>query len=174
MILIRSEKEQEYEQIYQLVKKAFLTAKISDGSEQDLVTKLRLKDKYINNLALVAEYDKQIVGHIMLTKFNLTLADKAEYETLLLAPISVMLEHRNKGIGSMLIKKSLDEAKKLKYKSVFLCGDPNYYQKFGFKNISYFQIENKSSIPTEYILAYELENNALSKVEASIDFEQLK
>ena len=56
---IRPESESNFgeREIYELVKVAFQTAKVSNGKEQDFVTQLRNSPDYIPELALVAEGD---------------------------------------------------------------------------------------------------------------------
>lgn len=103
-MIIRKETEKDFNQIYDLVKVAFLTAKVSNGKEQDFVNQLRDSGNYIPELALVAEEDGKLIGHIMLTKTYINNTNK--YEALLLAPISIVLEYRNRGIGTMLIVSS--------------------------------------------------------------------
>ena len=70
IMIIRRETQEEYPQIYELVKIAFQTAKVTNGKEQDFVDQLRSGGKYIPGLALVAEDNGKLVGHIMLTKIN--------------------------------------------------------------------------------------------------------
>ena len=50
-----------------------------------------------------------------------------------------------------------------RYKAVFLCGDPNYYHRFGFKSISESGLTNPD-IPEPYVMGYELEAGALDHV----------
>ncbi|HWR07601.1 hypothetical protein [Sporomusa sp.] len=54
-MIIRKETEKDFSQIYDLVKAAFQTAKVSDGKEQDFVNQLRSSSNYIPELALIAE-----------------------------------------------------------------------------------------------------------------------
>ena len=54
---IRQEEQRDYEEVYQLVKKAFETAEESDGTEQDLVTALRNSESFVPELSLVAVED---------------------------------------------------------------------------------------------------------------------
>ena len=65
---IREAKTSDYNEIYNLVKTAFLTAQVSDGSEQDFVYELRKREGYIPSLELVMEEQNELVGHVMLTK----------------------------------------------------------------------------------------------------------
>ena len=52
---IRQENEGDFGAIYALVKKAFETAAMSQGDEQDYVDHIRSGDTYIPELSLVAE-----------------------------------------------------------------------------------------------------------------------
>ena len=80
-MLIRRERPEEFSRIYDLVKIAFQTAKVTNGKEQDFVNQLRAGDNYIPELALVAEEDGKLIGHIMLTKTYI-IGDKRKYEAL--------------------------------------------------------------------------------------------
>jgi len=167
-MVIRREKSEKFPQIYDLVKVAFQTAKISDGKEQDFVNQLRSGGNYIPELALVAEEDGKLIGHIMLTKAHIVNgADK--FEVLYLAPISVVFGYRNKGIGSNLIKESFKLAKEMGYTSVLLVGDPAYYHRFGFKSAVTFGIKHTHEIPDENVMACELVPNALRGVSGTTD-----
>ena len=88
-------------------------------------------------MALVAEEGGKFLGHIMLTK-TCVVTSGSKFEALLLAPLSVALEHRNRGIGSKLVKESFDLAKSFGYKAVFVVGDPAYYSRFSFKSSMLF------------------------------------
>ena len=165
---IRQETEKDYEKIYELVKTAFQTAQVSNGKEQDLVNELRDSDKYIPQLALVAEDDSGLIGHSLMTKTFIADGDN-KFEGLYLAPISVVLEKRKIGVGSKLMNESFRIAKELGYKAVFLVGDPAYYHRFGFKSLSSFGIKYKLEIPEANVMGCELVPNALTDVKGTID-----
>ncbi|HBH17893.1 MAG TPA: N-acetyltransferase [Cyanobacteria bacterium UBA9579] len=167
-ICIRQEKQSDFKEIYDLVKVAFQTAKVSNGKEQDFVNQLRNSGNYIPELALVAEDNHKLIGHIMLTKSYISTSN-CKIETLLLAPISVVLEYRNKGVGTELINKSFEIARKMGYKSVILVGDPAYYSRFGFEKSVDLGIKNSNNIPEEYVLACELVPDALFEINGTID-----
>ncbi len=167
-IIIRQEKPDEFNQIYNLVKVAFQTAKVSNGKEQDFVNQLRSSPNYIPELALIAEENRKLIGHIMLTK-NCIKNDDCKIETLLLAPICVAFEYRDKGVGSRLINRSFELARGLGYKSVVLVGDPAYYKRFGFKKSADLGIRYAHDIPEEYVLACELVPDALNGIRGTFD-----
>lgn len=167
-MLIRPETNAEFPIIYELVEEAFKTAKVSDGDEQEFVNQLRASANYIPELALVAEDNGQLVGHIMFTKTTVREASKP-VNSLLLAPLSVVLGYRNQGLGSLLVKEGFKRAKALGYTTVFLVGDPGYYQRFGFKAIDSFAIRTSLDIPPQYVQACELVPNALQGVGGIVD-----
>lgn len=94
-IEIRPEREEEFEIIYKLIQTAFETADVKDGTEQDYANKLRAGIGYLPKLALVAEKEGKLIGHIMLTKTSVQQNNGENIETLLIAPLSVLLEYRN-------------------------------------------------------------------------------
>ena len=167
-MIIRKETKQDFDQIYNLVKTAFQTARVTNGKEQDFVNELREGANYIPELALVAEDESEMVGHIMLTKAYVNDGD-TKSEVLYLAPVSVVIEKRKSGIGSALIKESFRIAKDMGYTSVFLVGNPDYYHRFGFKTITTFGIKYIHEIPAEFVMACELVPNALDKISGTID-----
>ena len=166
---IRQETEHDYPEIYSLIKTAFETAKVKDGDEQDFACKLRDSENYISKLALVAKKENMLIGHIMFTKTYVLQADNSKFEGLLIAPLSVLFEYRNMGVGSTLIHEGFKLARILGYKAVFICGDPDYYHRFGFRPTASFGIKYVHDVDEKYIMAYELEKGALDNVKGSID-----
>ena len=127
MIEIRQENIKDYEEVYNVIKRAFETAEHRDGNEHDLVNELRKGDSFIPKLSLVAIKENKIVGYILFTKIKI-----GEYEEITLAPLAVLPEYQKQGIGSKLIEEGHRIAKELGYHySVFL-GSEKYYPKFGY------------------------------------------
>ena len=168
-LIIRQEKPFEYRDIYNLVKDAFQTAKVADRKEQDYVDKLRASGNYIPELALVAEEDGKLVGHIMLTKTYI-IGVGSKFDVLLLAPLSVALQYRNRGIGSKLVEKSLELAKNMGYTAVFVVGDPAFYGRFGFKSSVLFGVKHVPPIADEYVMVRELSVGSLTGVSGTVTF----
>ena len=166
---IRQETEKDFPEIYQLIKTAFETAKVKDGDEQDFAENLRKSENFIPQLALVAEDKNKLIGQIMLTKTYVSQPDGSQYEGLLIAPVSVLLEYRDQGVGSALIKEGIRRGEALGFKAVFLCGDPAYYHRFGFRSTASFDIKYIHDVPEQFIMAYEIENGALDNVYGTID-----
>jgi predicted N-acetyltransferase YhbS len=167
---IRPENKTEYDIIYQLVKTAFETARMKEGDEQDFVDRLRASGNYIPELALVAEEDGKMIGHIMLTRTYVE-SENGKFEALLLGPLSVLLEHREKGVGSKLARTSLSLARDMGFKAVFLAGNRAYYSRFGFVPALRYGIKCNIEVPEELIeniMACELVPNALEGVHGTV------
>lgn len=168
-MIIRQETEQDYSRIRELVRVAFQTAQVSNGKEQDLVDELRAGPNYLPELALVAEEDGDIIGHSMIIRFYVD-GDQRRFEVLYVAPISVVLEQRNRGIGSALIGESFRLAREMGFSAVILVGDPDYYHRFGFQPSVSFGIKNTEGIPDENVMVCELLPDALQGVSGTVTF----
>ncbi|WP_317126984.1 GNAT family N-acetyltransferase [Apibacter raozihei] len=88
-----------------------------------------------------------------------------KHEIVVLGPVSVLPDYQNKGIGSKLILHTIQRAKELGYKAILLCGDPDYYKKFGFKESKKYNITNAEGKFPVALLILELFPKALNDVE---------
>lgn len=161
--IVRQVAKTDFSSVYNLIKTAFETAEHRDGDEQDFAVNLRNSENYIPALDLVAELNGQLLGHIMFTKTYVAKPDGSRYDTLLVAPLSVLLECRSQGVGSALMEEGLRMAATMGYGAAFLIGDPNYYQRFGYQ-LSHLYGINHDSLPAEYVMAKELEPGSLNGV----------
>ncbi len=165
-IVIRAETIGDYSKITEINDRAF-----KGDNEGKLIENLRKKKEYIAELSLVAEYKNHLVGHILL--FPLSIIGKNKrFPTLALAPMSVLPEFQNKGIGSELIKEGLKIAKKLGFESVIVLGHPEYYRRFGFKKASIWNIKPPFDAPDDAFMAIELVENALMDVSGMVEYPQ--
>lgn len=166
--VVRQATKADYSIVYNLIKTAFETAEHRDGDEQDFAVRLRSGENYIPELDLVVELDGQLVGHIMFTKTYVTKPDGSKYDTLLVAPLSVLLEYRGMGAGTALMEEGFRIAVTMGYGAAFLIGDPNYYQRFGYK-LSHLYGINHDSFPAEYVMAKEMLSSALDGITGTVN-----
>lgn len=158
-IKIRQEEEEDRDAVYQLVESAFQTMDFSDHDEQNLLNRLRKSKEFIPELSLVAEYRGEIVGHILFTEINV-----GKTTLVILAPLAVRPDIQNRSIGSQLIIKGHEIAKKMGYRGSVVLGHPEYYPKFGYQRASKFGIEAPFEVPDDTLMALPLIENGLDDV----------
>ena len=81
-----------------------------------------------DRLSLVAIDNGQIIGTVRLWHVTAGPGRAA----LLLGPLAVHPEHRNRGIGSALMRRAVARARMLGHRVILLVGDAPYYGRFGF------------------------------------------
>lgn len=144
-ITIRDEQSEDIKSIEDLTKAAFLNAEHSGHTEHFIVNSLRKNGQL--TISLVAVENDVIVGHVAISPVKISSGETGWYG---LGPVSVWPNKQGIGIGSLLMTASLEKLKRLGGKGCVLLGDPNYYNKFGFK--SYPDL-NLPDLPNEYFQA---------------------
>ncbi len=91
--IIRPEIPKDYEQITKINDLAF-----NQPNEGLMISTLRKNKKFISELSLVVEIDSKVVGHILFFPLNI-ISEEKRFEVLSLAPMAVLPEYQNKGIG---------------------------------------------------------------------------
>ena len=105
---------------------AVLRAAFGRADEGDLVGRLRADEDVM--FELVAEEAGEIVGHILLSRLWV---DRRELYAAL-APLAVHPGRQKGGLGSALVRASLETAREFGCHGVLVLGDPAYYGRFGF------------------------------------------
>ncbi len=128
-MMIRQEQSGDEGTIHAVTKAAFTDMPFSDGSEPDLVDKLRADGDL--TLSLVAVGAEGIVGHIAFSA--VTISDGAN-DWYGLGPVSVVPGLQKSGIGSALIKRGIADLRQRGARGIILLGSPDYYGRFGFEH----------------------------------------
>ncbi|MEU4411316.1 N-acetyltransferase [Streptosporangium sp. NPDC023963] len=81
--------------------------------------------------SLVAVDDKQVVGHVGLSRSWVD-ARRELVEVLVLSPLSVRPDRQGRGVGTALVAAALETAEGQGAPAVFLEGSPEYYGRRGF------------------------------------------
>jgi putative acetyltransferase len=130
-IVIRSETDADVSAITEVTAAAFKTLEISNHTEQFIIEALRAAKAL--TVSLVAEVDGRITGHIAFSPVAISDGTRNWYG---LGPVSVLPAYQRQGIGKALIREGLSRLKDMNAEGCFLVGHPEYYRKFGFKNIT--------------------------------------
>ena len=170
-VTIRRETPADYDEVYELVKAAFATS--TNEGEWDYLNEVRKKYTFIPELSLVAEDESgKIVGQIVLYKTDITTANGPVTE-LLLSPISVHPDYFRRGIARAMMSEAFGLAKSMGYTAVFLCGEPDFYHKIGFKGSYEYGVFHAADRTKkgEWCMALELVDGALGSKQGTINIQ---
>lgn len=123
MVKIRRERRADEAAREQLLDAAYGPVRFTKPSQR-----LREGRNPADGLSFVAVEAGRVVGTVRLW----TVSAGAGRPALLLGPLAVDPAHRHRGIGSALMRRALDTARRHRHKVVLLVGDASYYGRFGF------------------------------------------
>jgi putative acetyltransferase len=129
--VIRPERAEDVDAIRRVVRDAF-----GSDVEPTLVDDIRTDACYRPELALVAERDGAIVGHVMISWCTV-----GGTRVGMLSPLAVDPSVQRDGIGSALVREACARADAAGDPLVLLEGDPAYYSRFGFVDARTLGIE---------------------------------
>jgi putative acetyltransferase len=161
LLTIRRETEEDFGQVFKLNELAF-----GGDAESRLVEKLRARP----HISLVAVDDGRVVGHIFFSGIFIEDPDGRVSNTTGLAPMAVLPEYQNHGIGSMLVRAGLDACRDEGHDAVFVLGHKNYYPRFGFEVAANKGFTCQFVAPDDYFMVLELRGNALAGKSGKINY----
>jgi putative acetyltransferase len=149
--VIRSETGADVNAIAEVTVAAFKTLEISKHTEQFIIAALRAAKAL--TLSLVAEVDGRVIGHIAFSPVAISDGTRNWYG---LGPVSVLPEYQRQGVGRALIQEGLSRLNDMGAKGCCLVGHPDYYRKFGFRNLPELVLEG---VPQEVFFALSFGGN---------------
>lgn len=132
--------------------------------------KLHKSDTYIPELSLVAKTDQEdIVGYILLTKVEIV-SESEVHTSLAVAPLAVLPEYQNRGIGGMLLKEAHKRTAALGYGTAVLLGHKDYYLRFGYRKAADYGITFPFDVPSGYCQVIELIPDTLKSIKGIVRY----
>jgi putative acetyltransferase len=160
VVEIRNETPDDYQTVRSVLTRTM-------GSEvADLVQLLRNRDKAI--IALVAELNGVVVGHIMFSPITVPNAPE-DFRGLGLAPLAVVEEFQNKGIGSKLSRAGLEACRQRRFDAVVVLGHVNYYPRFGFSRAKDHGLNNEYNA-NDAFMVMELKPGVLHRISGLVKY----
>ncbi|WP_028580237.1 GNAT family N-acetyltransferase [Desulfogranum japonicum] len=150
---IREANKQDVPAILQVHQKAF-------GEDKGTVISRLVNDLFQDTTAkpsysFIANDKDTIVGHILFTHVNIEgTGSDIDIPAQILAPLAVLPEHQNQGVGIQLIHAGIDALRKYGIKLVFVLGHPGYYPRCGFIPAGSIGFEAPYPIPPEHSEAW--------------------
>ncbi|MBX4870801.1 N-acetyltransferase [Rhizobium bangladeshense] len=128
-MLVRYETPADIEAIQNVTSAAFKPMPYSEGTEAEIIRKLRLSGDLA--ISLVAEEDGEILGHVAFSPVTINGVHVGWFG---LGPISVTPERQRQGIGRALMAKGLALLKAMGASGCALIGNPEVYSGAGFSS----------------------------------------
>jgi len=153
---LRLETTEDHAAIYAVNQAAF-----GHADESELVDQLRRDGDVL--LSLVAEVDGKIIGHILFSRMWVE-----DVAAVALAPMAVLPEDQNRGIGSELVREGLRLLRERGERIVIVLGHEHYYPRFGFSTEMARNLG--SPFPKEAYMAMELSAGALEGVRGKVRY----
>ena len=139
------EQNQDIPAIHSLIQAAFQHAPHTSHTEHLIVEALR--HAHVLTISLVAEVGSRIVGHVTASPVSISSGATNWYG---LGPVSVLPDMQRQGVGSRLIEAVLAQLRKKSAAGCVVLGEPEYYQRFGFKAEPSLVL---ADVPSEYFMA---------------------
>ncbi|MBD2022227.1 N-acetyltransferase [Leptolyngbya sp. FACHB-36] len=159
---VRAEKPEDIEAIRKVNVAAF-----GREGEADLVDRLR---GVASTFSFVAVESGQIVGHIFFSPVAIEGKCADNLLILGLAPVAVLPDYQQRGIGSLLIQHSLAECTQLGCQAVVVLGSPKYYLRFGFTPAREKGLRCEYPVPDEAFMVLELKSGALDDCVGTVKY----
>lgn len=167
-IIIRHEKANEYRLVEELTRDAFYNVYAPGCVEHYILHRFRSLPSFIKELDYVLLDNDVIIAHIMYAKGEIKTSDGKIVPVICFGPVSVRVDKQKQGYGTLLINFTLKKAMRLGYGAVLICGNPNYYHRFGFVNASNFNIKyyglDDESLDTSFFMIKELKTGYLKGI----------
>ncbi len=154
-ITIRPEEHKDYKSIVSLILRSFKEGtNYSDGTDiVALVEEIRNSEYYIPEISFVAEFEGEIVGHFLFSRFPLSKTPEGGHggandtDIVMLAPVCVHADRLRQGIGSAMIRLGIEKVKEMGFSGIIVEGNYRFYNTVGFRMSSEFGIYPVSGYP---------------------------
>ena len=125
--------------------------------------KIREGGPHDRTLSFVALCDGEVVGSV-----RQSWVDAGGARALLLGPLAVRPDWKNRGIGRQLVRIAVDAARQAGAPAVILVGDAPYYGPLGFSRVPFGQIRMPRPVDPARLLIAEIKPGALSALSGEL------
>jgi predicted N-acetyltransferase YhbS len=153
MITLRQERHTDID-----AREALLDAAFGPARRRKTCERLREGRLPAEGLSLIAAEGRRVIGTARLWPIVCGSGEPA----LLLGPVAVAADCRNRGVGSALVRRALRDARRLGHGAVLLVGDVPYYGRFGFTGAATQNLRLPGPSERHRLLAIELKPAALN------------
>jgi putative acetyltransferase len=165
--IIRLETPADYRETENLTREAFWNVYRPGCTEHYVLHVLRDDPAFVPELDFVMEMDGKLIGHVMYMRSEVHADDGRVISTMTFGPISIAPEYKRRGYGTILLRHSMEEARRMGAGAILITGSIGFYGKSGFvvastKGIHYFAEPRDAQVP--YFLLRELKQGYLAGI----------
>ncbi|MDS0281839.1 GNAT family N-acetyltransferase [Haloarcula onubensis] len=139
-----------------------------DGRTEESRIVQRVHDADEAVVSLVAVENDRVVGHVLFSPVSVRTHGEP-VELVGLAPVGVLPEHQNEGVGSALVRRGLLACRESAVDAVVVLGDPAYYSRFGFEQASEYGLGNEYGADDGFRVKL-LTDGALDDVDGTVSY----
>jgi putative acetyltransferase len=161
VVEIRKETPDDHAAIREVNQRAFGRA-----AEASLVDMLRTANKIV--ISLVAVQQDRVVGHISFSPVTVSEAPE-NLQALGLAPMSVLPNFQNQGIGSKLVREGLAACRQAGCEVVVVLGHTKFYPRFGFLKAKDWGLDNEYNAVDSFMVL-ELRKGVLDEIRGMVKY----
>ncbi len=169
-IRIRREEPKDYRRVEEITREAFWNLYRPGCDEHFAAHQLRKHKDFLPELTFVMEADGELVGSILYSRSKVVGEGGQEWETISFGPVCILPRLHRQGLGRMLITHSMEEAKRLGYSSIVICGYPYHYEPYGFQGAKKYGISLPDGQFYTGVMALSLVEGGFRGVRGSIHF----
>jgi predicted N-acetyltransferase YhbS len=151
-LVLRPELPSDADAIERLHERAFGPGRFARTAER-----IREAAPHILDLSFTA-----LVGTLLVGSVRMTPVMAGPVPALMLGPLTVEPAFEGRGIGTALVRRSIEAARDGGHALVLLVGDLPFYSRFGFRRVPPRQLELPGPVDPERFLALELADHALA------------
>ena len=162
-ITIRHEKKEDYFEVEYMTREAFWDLYKPGCDEHLLVRQIRKSKAFLPELDYVAVDGNTIVGNIIYTKAIIE-GESGQATVLCMGPLTVLPSQQRMGIGSSLLRHTVEKAREIGYLAIVIFGSPAYYHRFGFRDAREYRIQTSDGDNFDAFMVLDLSDNGLTNI----------
>ena len=165
-LILRSERPGDADAIARVTTEAF-----GQTGEARLIERMRETPEFDPDLSIVAEEDGAIVGHVLFSRIAIVSSDGDRTPAVALAPVAVLPDRQNRGIGASLIEEGIRRCHRKGEKIIVVLGPAGYYPRFRFAPAADYGIVPPFPVPEgAAFMVLALEPHALIGVAGTVEY----